>query len=111
MTRRIRPARGSLPKIYLSSLQVKWKHPRYANLRCRWAGDFRGNKVRLEDPRIPAGAPVDANGLAINLMTALVFSDATAEGYFVGDTFYYFALEAEGPAETGSTAGRFNGVN
>ena len=44
-------------------------------------------------------------------MTALVFSDATAEGYFVGDTFYYFALEAEGPAETGSIAGRFNGVN
>lgn len=44
-------------------------------------------------------------------MTTLVFGDATAKGYIVGDTFYYFALEAEGHAETGSTAGRFNGVN
>ena len=44
-------------------------------------------------------------------MTALVFGDATAKGYIVVDRFYYFAHEAEGHAETGSIAGRFNGVN
>jgi len=52
--------------------------------------------VRLEDSRIPAGAPIDANGLAIDLTTTPVLSEAAAEGYFVGNTFYYFALESVG---------------
>jgi hypothetical protein len=53
--------------------------------------------VRLADSRIPAGAPIDANALAIDLTTTPVLSEAAAEGYFGNDNnFYYFALETVG---------------
>ena len=53
--------------------------------------------VRLEDTRIPSGAPIDANGLAIDLATTPVGSEASAEGYFGDDgIFHYFLIETVG---------------
>lgn len=53
--------------------------------------------IRLDDTRIPSGAPIDANGLAIDLATTQVGSEAAAEGYFGDDgIFHYFLIEAVG---------------
>jgi hypothetical protein len=53
--------------------------------------------IRLDDPRVPAGSAVNANGLIIDLTTTAIGSAAVAEGYYGADNyFYYFALEAEG---------------
>lgn len=52
---------------------------------------------QLDDSRIPAGVPIDANGLAINLATTPLGAAAAAEGHF-GDNgvFYYFLIETVG---------------
>jgi hypothetical protein len=52
--------------------------------------------VRLLDPRMPAGLPINGFGFEINTTSIAAQSPLSLEGYFAGGKLYYHTLEADG---------------